>query len=586
TGEAVAEYIEEVGDFVETTPQWGGVFIAGGPDEQGVACVCVKTIGRNRHKESLLEAFAKAFHCTLRELDAVIELWLHQRPDEPEGEGPAPATPRSVEDVAMHNDASGTVTPPAADVPMAEAIAEADKTQPPSVGNAQDLLLLLRDPAVLRGLEAMAAAAREPVAATPVSHSHDGRSEVEDISMTFEGSELDANSIAGRQPTAGTAEGQDDEVPTQVGDISDISMTFETSALYNRVDAHGADLLVNVVSLATYEGATPVTAEGVGALRKALQAGNKTRERGGVVRKRRKCVVTVIAWTELMEEKDDRNPDIFTMRPGRDETNPDSVCVKRVAERLKRLDDFTLLFFDMTNEEWQECREGERIWFDASLASIFVRVLGVERCARFGYYLEQASTHLFGAREVPDNMGAMAHAENTTFIAGTGVRVVRTLAWLEMDEEPEVFPIRLDFDDRVLVSDIQKACSDTSMGLFSWDHATTQWTFHAPEASIRVFKFHSALLVKAPDVGTCIYAGREIRRLQHEAFVVTRCVSAAQEANTGDMISSTEYLVVQPDNDDMNVIESVGLFSKDATMQAEERRRVTRGLRDWKAPMW
>ncbi len=65
---------------------------------------------------------------------------------------------------------------------MAEAIAEADKTQPPSVGNAQELLLLLRDPAVLRGLEAMAAAAREPVAATPVSHSHDGRSEVEDIS--------------------------------------------------------------------------------------------------------------------------------------------------------------------------------------------------------------------------------------------------------------------------------------------------------------------------------------------------------------------------------------------------------------------
>lgn len=43
---------------------------------------------------------------------------------------------------------------------------------------------------------------------------------------------------------------------------------------------------------------------------------------------------------------------------------------------------------------------------------------------------------------------------------------------------------------------------------------------------------------------------------------------------------------MQPDNDDMNVIESVGLFSKDATMQAEERRRVTRGLHDWKAPMW
>ncbi len=33
----------------------------------------------NRHKESLLEAFAKVFHCTLRELDAVIELWLQQR---------------------------------------------------------------------------------------------------------------------------------------------------------------------------------------------------------------------------------------------------------------------------------------------------------------------------------------------------------------------------------------------------------------------------------------------------------------------------------------------------------------------------
>ncbi len=154
-----------------------------------------------------------------------------------------------------------------------------------------------------------------------------------------------------------------------------------------------------------------------------------------------------------------------------------------VADRLKRLDDFTLLFFDLTNEEWQACREGERIWFDVSLASIFVRVLGVERCARFGYYLEQASTHLFGGREVPDYMGASAHAESTTFIAGTGARVVRTLAWLEvsneylwsridvdrleqMDEEPEVFPIRLDFDDRVLVSDIQKACSDTSMGLF------------------------------------------------------------------------------------------------------------------------
>ncbi len=65
---------------------------------------------------------------------------------------------------------------------MAEATAEADKNQQATVGNAEDVLLLLRDPAVLRGLEAMAAAAREPVAATPESHSHDGRSEVEDIS--------------------------------------------------------------------------------------------------------------------------------------------------------------------------------------------------------------------------------------------------------------------------------------------------------------------------------------------------------------------------------------------------------------------
>ncbi len=49
-------------------------------------------------------------------------------------------------------------------------------------------------------------------------------------SVTFEGSELDANSIAGRQPTAGTAEAQDDEVPTQVGDISDISSECTNTA--------------------------------------------------------------------------------------------------------------------------------------------------------------------------------------------------------------------------------------------------------------------------------------------------------------------------------------------------------------------
>ncbi len=62
-------------------------------------------------------------------------------------------------------------------------------------------------------------------------------------------------------------------------------MTFETSALYNRVDAHGADLLVNVVSLATYEGATPVTAEGV-----VSASGSKGRKKA----KRKRTVAGVV----------------------------------------------------------------------------------------------------------------------------------------------------------------------------------------------------------------------------------------------------------------------------------------------------